>query len=364
MMQESAIALGIELRALVEAESGSTGQVVVTKSEGAAHDPVAVDTLVEGVDVLTFEHEHIPQGLLAALPESLPVRPGRHALLYAQDKLEMRTRLSELGVPCPRWARIVCAADLQDFGDSVGWPVVVKTPVGGYDGHGVRVVASAHDVDDWFQRGGDLLAEEKVPFRAEAAALLARRPSGEVRSWPVVTTEQADGVCSVVTAPAIGLTPALAARAEEIGRTIAEALDVTGVLAVEMFVVEREGHTEVLVNELAMRPHNSGHWTIDGSVTSQFEQHLRAVLDLPLGDTGLVAPGTTSVMVNLLGSAWLEPARALPEALSVSPRVKVHLYGKDVRPGRKLGHVTVVDADPAAARAVAEAAVDALAGTK
>lgn len=361
MMQESAIALGIELRPLVEAADGSTAQVVVPSQVGTPASPELVRTLVEGADVLTFEHEHIPQPLLADLAGSVAIEPPASALLYAQDKLAMRERLSGMGIPCPRWKKVSTAAELEAFGEAVGWPIVVKTPTGGYDGHGVRLVRSALEVDEWLA-AGPLLAEERVPFVSEIAALCARRPSGEIASWPVSTTEQVDGVCSVVTAPAIDVAEETLQAARGIGERIAAELGVTGVLAVEMFVVREDGAERVLVNELAMRPHNTGHWTIDGAVTSQFEQHLRAVLDLPLGSTEVAVPGARSVMVNLLGSTLSDPALGLAEALSGHPRAKVHLYGKEVRPGRKLGHVTVVDPDPARARAEAEAVVAALRG--
>ncbi|MCD4556767.1 5-(carboxyamino)imidazole ribonucleotide synthase [Schaalia sp. lx-100] len=362
MMQESAIALGIDLRPLVESPDGSTGQVVVDAPVGSPTQIRDVEALIYGADALTFEHEHIGQDILTDLPEGLPIHPSASALLYAQDKIAMRKKLAHLGIPCPRWAEITTADELESFAQKVGWPLIVKTPTGGYDGHGVRLIKATHDIDDWLARGKPLLAEEKVPFIAEAAALLARRPSGEIRSWPLATTEQAHGVCSIVTAPAQGLSADLMETGIKIGRTIAEALDVTGVLAVELFVVSTDKGMKLLVNELAMRPHNSGHWTIDGSVTSQFEQHIRAVLDLPLGSTDMLRPDCVTVMANLLGSELPEPARALPEALAVDPAVRVHLYGKEVRPGRKLGHVNVVDKDPARARDLAIRAVEALAG--
>lgn len=361
MMQESAIALGVELRPLVEAADGSTGLVVVAAKVGLPRDSDLVRDLVEGADVLTFEHEHVPQDLLASLADAVAIEPAPSALLYAQDKLAMRERLTAMGAPCPRWARVDDVEQLRAFGDEGAWPVVVKTPTGGYDGHGVRVVKDPAEVADWFGKG-PLLAEELVPFVSEIASLSARRPSGEIASWPVASTEQVDGVCSVVTAPAIGIREETREAARALGERIAAELGVTGVLAVEMFVVGSGAGERVLVNELAMRPHNTGHWTIDGAVTSQFEQHLRAVLDLPLGSTELLVPGSSSVMANLLGSSFDDPARALGAALEGRPRARVHIYGKQVRPGRKLGHVTVVDPDPARARAAAEAAVAVLRG--
>lgn len=363
MMQESAIALGLELRPLVEELDGSTGQVVVASRVGTPADADEVRALVDGASVLTFEHEHIPTPLLAALEGELPIEPKAEALLYAQDKLAMRERLSELGIPCPKWAKVEDEEALDAFGEQIGFPLVVKTPRGGYDGHGVRVVDSASEVADWFA-SGPLLAEELVPYSFEVSALCARRPSGEIASWPLARSEQVDGVCSVVTAPAPGISPSAAERATKIGERIAAELGVTGVLAVEMFVVKSAEGERLFVNELAMRPHNTGHWTIDGAVTSQFEQHLRAVLDLPLGSTAIKAQGSTSVMVNLLGSTYADPALALPRALAGHPEAKIHLYGKEVRPRRKLGHVTVVDEDPLRARSEAETVVALLRGDR
>ena len=363
MMQESAIALGLELRPLVEELDGSTGQVVVASRVGTPADADEVRALVDGASVLTFEHEHIPTALLAALEGELPIEPKAEALLYAQDKLAMRERLSELGIPCPKWAKVEDEEALDAFGEQIGFPLVVKTPRGGYDGHGVRVVDSASEVADWFA-SGPLLAEELVPYSFEVSALCARRPSGEIASWPLARSDQVDGVCSVVTAPAPGISPSAAERATKIGERIAAELGVTGVLAVEMFVVKSAEGERLFVNELAMRPHNTGHWTIDGAVTSQFEQHLRAVLDLPLGSTAIKAQGSTSVMVNLLGSAYADPALALPRALAGHPEAKIHLYGKEVRPRRKLGHVTVVDEDPLRARSEAETVVALLRGDR
>lgn len=365
MMAPAATALGVHLRVLVEDAVSSAAQVVVDAPVGAASDPVAVERLVVGADALTFEHEHVPNGLLTELVDrGVAVHPGPDALVHAQDKIVMRTRLTALGVPCPRWAALSGPEDLAAFLAAGDGTAVVKTARGGYDGKGVRVVRAADEAADWLGAAADgtgtpLLAEERVPFTRELAALVARTPSGEVRTWPVVESVQRDGVCAEVVAPAPDLDPRTAAAAERIARTVAEGLGVTGVLAVELFEVAdpHGGEPRVLVNELAMRPHNSGHWTIDGSVTSQFEQHLRAVLDLPLGATEARAPWT--VMANVLGSSRAVLTDGLAEVAALDPGAKVHLYGKGVRPGRKLGHVTVTGDDLADVRrrAVAAAAV-------
>lgn len=366
-MAPAASALGVTLRVLVEDRSGSAGQVVVDAPVGLPRESGTVAQLVDGgdgprADVLTFEHEHVPTEVLAdVLAAGTPVRPGAQALVHARDKLVMRRRLTELGVPCPRWTEVPDPAALDDFLEAVGGEAVVKTARGGYDGKGVRVVRSSSEVAEWFAAAGiggpELLAEEKVPFVRELAVLLARRPSGEIRTWPVAQTVQADGVCAEVLAPAPGLDPAVEAAAVEAAVRVAEGLDVTGVLAVEMFeVAPTADRGPVLVNELAMRPHNSGHWTIDGAVTSQFEQHLRAVLDLPLGDT--TPRARWAVMANVLGSSREALTDGLAEVLGADPAVKVHLYGKEIRPGRKLGHVTVVgdDLEDLRTRALAAAA--------
>ena len=371
MMAAPAAALGLHLRVLAEAADGSAAQAVADAPVGAAADVDAVLALVEGADVLTFEHEHVPAAVLQAVADrGVPVRPGPAALVHAQDKAEMRRRLTDLGVPCPRWAPVRDLADLERFRTEHGGRAVVKTTRGGYDGKGVRVVGHGPvptEVVEWADAaaagtGPALIAEELVPFRRELAALVARTPSGRTVVWAVVESVQRDGVCAEVVAPAPDLHPETAARAEDVARRVAEGLDVTGVLAVEMFEVPAPdgGAPDVLVNELAMRPHNSGHWTIDGSVTSQFEQHLRAVLDLPLGDVAPVARWT--VMANVLGSSLEDLTDALPDVLQADPAAKVHLYGKAVRPGRKLGHVNVSGDDLADVRARARAAAARLRG--
>ncbi|MFT4284210.1 MAG: 5-(carboxyamino)imidazole ribonucleotide synthase [Protaetiibacter sp.] len=353
MMIPPAVALGVELRVLAEAE-GMSAELAAT-AVGDYRDAATVLAFAADVDVVTFDHEHVPQDVLAALVAAgIPVHPGPSALAVAQDKTLMRERLSAIGAPVPDWARVSDAAELGAFLAEHGGVAVVKTPRGGYDGKGVRVVRDASGADDWFADAAEgLLAEEFVPFRRELAQLVARRPSGETRTWPLVETVQRDGVCAEVFAPA-PRAGALAGEARALAERIASELGVTGVLAVELFETE-DGR--LLVNELAMRPHNTGHWSIDGAATSQFEQHLRAVLDLPLGDPSPLAP--VSVMVNVLGGPSGErmPDR-YPRAMADRPEVKYHFYGKDSRPGRKVGHVTATgdDQGDVAARARAAAA--------
>ena len=339
MMVPAAIGLNIDIAVLGEGRDASA-RIAMTRI-GDHRDPGTVLAFARQVDVVTFDHEHVPQPVLAALVDAgIVVRPGPAALAHAQDKLVLRRRLDALGVSQPVWREVADAADLAAFLAEVGPRAVVKTPRGGYDGHGVRVVADAHEADDWFA-DGPLLAEELIDFRRELAQLVARRPSGDVAVWPLVETVQGGGVCREVFAPAPHAAAGTERVAREVAHRIATALEVTGVLAVELFETQ-DGR--VLVNELAMRPHNSGHWTIDGSVTGQFEQHLRAVLDLPLGDPSARAPFTA--MVNLLGGpADGDLDSRLPRALADQPAAKVHLYGKAPRPGRKIGHVTVAADD-------------------
>jgi 5-(carboxyamino)imidazole ribonucleotide synthase len=346
MMIPAAVNLGLDLRVLAEADGMSASLAAV--SVGDYRDLGTVLAFAETVDVVTFDHEHVPQVILRELVErGIRVHPGPDALLYAQDKLLMRERLTELGLPVPDWARVHNTDELAAFLADHGGRAVVKTARGGYDGKGVRVIEHTHDVDDWFlalaedANGGALLVEELVDFRRELAQVIARRPSGEVSLWPVVETVQQGGVCAEVIAPAPKAAGRISDLAAEIAERIAEGIGVTGVLAVELFETT-DGR--LLVNELAMRPHNSGHWSIDGSTTSQFEQHLRAVLDLPLGGTGLSEPW--SVMVNILGGP-LEGSMAdrYPAAFADQPTVKVHNYGKAPRPGRKIGHVTASGTD-------------------
>lgn len=363
MLAAPAAELAITLSVLAEAPDAAAAQVIPSAPVGDHADMAAVLEFARHCDVVTFDHEHVPAEVLAALAASgVVMHPTPEALVHAQDKLAMRERLTDLGVPCPRWAAVHSVADLEAFGDAVGWPVILKTPRGGYDGKGVRLVVRAREADDWFQRaagtGSALLAEEAVDFRRELAALVARSPSGQAAAWPVVETVQTDGICTEVLAPAPGLPDERAAEATRIGLQIAAELGVTGVLAVELF---ETSDGRLLVNELAMRPHNSGHWSMDGAVTGQFEQHLRAVLDLPLGS--IRAREEWTVMANVLGGDDASLYPAYRHIMARDPGLKIHLYGKGVRPGRKIGHVTVAGSDLAGLRTRARHAADYLRGT-
>lgn len=360
MLAPAAIELGIHLHVLAESEDVSA----TSAARYTVGDYRDLDTLMRfaaTVDVLTFDHEHVPTEHLRTLEDSgVAVRPGPEALQYAQDKLKMRGIADELGLPNPVWAAVDSVEALVSFGEEHGWPVVLKTPRGGYDGKGVRVVRTpeeAAETTEWFELDFPaLLVEQLVPFSRELSAQVARRPSGEVAIYPVAESLQTDSVCDVVTAPAPGLDPEVAAAAAEAASTLAERLGVVGMLAVELFETPGTG-PGFLINELAMRPHNSGHWSMDGAVTGQFEQHLRAVLDLPLGSTQPL--GAYTVMKNYLGGANQDLYSAFDRAMSEYPSAKIHAYGKSVRPGRKVGHINVIAAteqDLDQARAIAEGA--------
>ena len=356
MMTPPAINLGLDIKVLAEAEGSSAA--MATTQVGDYNRLEVVREFAKTVDVITFDHEHVPLPVLEALEaEGVKVNPPSKALAFAQNKLSMRKRLGALGLPMPSWAEIQDADALEIFIAAHGGVAILKTPIGGYDGKGVRVVRSADDAMDWLtnlaQYGGSLLAEEKVDFVRELAQLSARRPSGEFKAWPLVETIQEHGVCSVVISPAPDAEARMLAETAAIAQQVAEGLGVTGVLAVEMFQA-RDGR--LVINELAMRPHNSGHFSIEGSVTSQFEQHLRAVADLPLGSTEPTAEH--AVMVNLLGvDDQNNFVQAYDKALAAHPTAKVHTYGKGPRAGRKMGHVSVVSDDLATALAEAKGAV-------
>ena len=362
--------LAITLSVLAESPDAAAAQVIPSSPVGDHTDADAVLAFARECDVVTFDHEHVPADVLDVLvAEGIALHPSPEALRFAQDKLAMRERLTQIGIACPAWAGARTAVEVEEFAARVGWPVVAKTPRGGYDGKGVRVVDSVGELADWLDAVGQdgplvdgILLEEKVDFVRELAVLIARSPSNQAAAWPVVETVQTDSICTEVLAPAPGLDPALAAVVTEAGMLIAESLGVTGVFAVELFEVRDPGtgHAAYVVNELAMRPHNSGHWSMDGAVTGQFEQHLRAVLDLPLGAPTPRQPHT--VMANVLGGDYPELYPAYRHIMARDPGLKVHLYGKAVRPGRKIGHVNVSGSDLAGLRERARHGADYLAG--
>jgi 5-(carboxyamino)imidazole ribonucleotide synthase len=340
MMAEPAAAMGLPLRLLAEAQGVSAAQVIPDHVVGDYRDLETLRAVTDGCAVVTFDHEHVPTEHLRALAAGgLACRPGPEALVHAQDKTVMREAVGRLGIPQPRYRVVGSLPDIEGF----GLPCVLKTARGGYDGKGVWFVESEADCGPALEAaaasGVPLLAEERVDFRRELSALVARSPSGQAAAYPVVESTQRDGICREVVAPAPGLDPTLAARAQETALRLARELDVTGILAVELFETTDGG---VLVNELAMRPHNTGHWTQDGAVTSQFENHLRAVLDLPLGSP--VARVEWTVMVNILGGTG-SLYDGYPHALARDPFLRVHLYGKEPRPGRKVGHVNAYGDD-------------------
>ncbi|MEU2612775.1 5-(carboxyamino)imidazole ribonucleotide synthase [Micromonospora sp. NPDC007271] len=354
MTHQAAIALGQSLRVLALTPDDGAALVAADVQYGDHTDLAALRTFAKGCDVVTFDHEHVPNAHIRTLTnEGVKLFPPAEALLYAQDKRAMRERLGELGAPNPAWRPVEAPADLVAFGAQVGWPVVLKAARGGYDGRGVWLVddaVQAGELAETLLAGGTpLIVEERVALRRELAVQVARSPFGQVAAYPVVETVQRDGICVEVLAPAPGLPEELAVGAQQLAIDLATALGVVGLLAVELF----ETPAGLVVNELAMRPHNSGHWTIEGARTSQFEQHLRAVLDYPMGDTSLTAP--VVVMANVLGGepGGMSIDERLHHLFAAEPGAKVHLYGKQVRPGRKIGHVTALgdDLDEVRARA-------------
>jgi 5-(carboxyamino)imidazole ribonucleotide synthase len=357
MMITPASSLGIEIKVLAETENSSAAAAATLV--GDFTDLETVTNFAKTVDVITFDHEHVPLAILEQLEkQGISVQPPSKALAHAQNKLVMRRALEKIGAPNPIWKAVSTASQLNQFIKEHGPEVICKTPIGGYDGKGVRVVSSSDQVSDWLAEpmisslGGQLLVEQKVQFKRELAQLSARNPNGDFASWQVVETRQKNGVCSEVLSPALNITADLSEKAVQIAKLISESLGVTGNLAVEMFETEAG---ELLVNELAMRPHNSGHFTIEGSVTSQFEQHLRAVSNLPLGKTDSIKKA--AVMANLLGvSDSKDFMDNYPQVMSNFPDIHIHSYGKTPRLGRKLGHITVVGDDLEACLQTAEAA--------
>ena len=376
MMYGPAIRLGLQVKLLAEAPGVSAAQVAHDVRYGDYTDPATVLDFAQGCDAVTFDHEHVPTTLLEQLEErGVAVRPGPAALVHAQDKVVMRERLSALGMPCPAFAVVDSAEELVTFGERIGWPVIAKTSRGGYDGKGVWKIDGPQEAAEPFDAlasgaagGGTtagsgtsgevrILAEEYIDFGRELSALVVRSPSGQGVAYPVSETYQDRGICAETVTPAPGLDAGRAVETQQMALRIARELGVVGVLAVELMEA-RDGR--ILVNELAMRPHNTGHWSIDGAHTSQFENHLRAVADLPLGDPA--ARTSWTAMVNVLGGSRVDLAEGLLHVMSRDPQLKVELYGKEVKPRRKVAHVTAYGTDPDDVRARAQHAAHYLMG--
>ena len=355
----AAIALDVELVVLAGSADDAAVLAGATGVVGDHRDLDVLRAFARDVDVVTFEFEGVDPDHLAALEaEGVRLVPAPAAKLLAQDKLEQRRALRDGGFPVPPFAHAHAREDVESFAADHGWPVVLKVPRGGYDGRGVAVIADAGEAAaflDGLPAGA--LVEPALTIERELAVQVARTRDGATATYPVVETVQVDAMLRELIAPAAVDEP-LARDAEALATAIVDHIGAPGLIAVELFVTP-DG---VLVNELAMRPHNSGHHTIEATTTSQFEQHVRAALDLPLGATDLVAPA--AVTVNVVGPAdGSDPRERRAEALAV-PGAHVHLYGKEARPGRKLGHVTALCEDVEAARATAWRAASILEGTR
>ncbi|HET9649871.1 MAG TPA: 5-(carboxyamino)imidazole ribonucleotide synthase [Microlunatus sp.] len=344
MMYQASIRLGVGVRLLAEGPDVSAATIVRDVTVGDYTDPDTVRAFARTCDVITFDHEHVPTALLVELEASgLAVRPGPDALVHAQDKVVMRDRMAALGAPCPVYRVVADPAALVAFGDEHGWPVIAKTSRGGYDGKGVFKLDSAADAGvpfDGLKDGVAILAEEFIDFSRELSCLVVRSPSGQAVAYPVSETVQRNGICVETVTPAPDMSDEQRIAIQQLALRVGHELGVVGVLAVEL-MQRRDGR--VVINELAMRPHNTGHWSIDGAHTSQFENHLRAVLDLPLGDPTAREPVT--VMTNVLGGTVEDLPSALLHCFARDPKLRVELYGKQVKPGRKVGHVTTFGAD-------------------
>ena len=357
MTHQAAIGLGVEVAVLAVSPDEPAVLAGARFVEGRPDDPAALRRLAAGSDVVTFDHEGVPPEVLDELAaEGIALAPPPEAKIFAQDKSVARERLGQMGFPVPANLLADSVAEVESFGAEHGWPVVAKAPRGGYDGRGVWELDSADQAEPILEGlEGGLLLEPKLELVRELAVITARRAAGESVTWPVVETVQRDAMCRELIVPARSDEPVLE-RATELGRSIAEAVGAVGIVAVELF----ETPDGLFVNELALRPHNSGHFSIEGSVSSQFEQHLRAVLDWPLGSTAPNAPAV--VTINVVGPAdGSDPRQRLPEALGVE-RAHIHLYDKDSRPGRKLGHVTALADTVEEAHRIASEAVGILEG--
>ena len=360
MTYQAGIALGLTVRLLAEHVDDSAARIGADVALGSPHAVRRLTNFVAGCDVVTFDHELVDTAVVAALEHSGSIfRPGSQVVALAQNKRRQRQDLGRLGFPIPPYRLVQRLDEVTAFAAEQGWPLILKAARGGYDGRGVWLVADAAAaaavLDQAAARGLDMLAERCVPIERELAVLVARRPGGETAVYPVVETVQEAGICREILAPA-PVPDELRRQAQGLAVRLATSIELTGILAVELF----QSGGALFVNEIAARPHNSGHYSIEGCVTSQFENHLRAVLDWPLGAPTLTAPAV--VTVNVLGPpGGADPHANLALALA-EPGVHVHLYGKAARPGRKLGHVTVTGQDLDDTRRRAERAAGLLGG--
>ena len=347
--------LGLRFRLLDPAADAPAGQLA-EHQPGGYDDAATLEQFAAGLDVVTYEFENVPVAAARALAEHVPVFPPPAALEAAQDRLTEKTFFQNLGIATPPFAPVDTRADLAAAIAQIGLPAVLKTRRLGYDGKGQQVLRAPADAEaTWNALGGaPLILEGFVPFVRELSILAARGRDGQVACFPLVENHHRGGILRLSLAPAPGLTPALQAAAEGIAHAALDALGYVGLLAIELFEVDVRrpttddegpacgGQSSLLVNEMAPRVHNSGHWSIEGAETSQFEQHLRAVLGLPLGPTAVRG---AAAMVNLIGG-WPEPAAVL-----AVPGAHLHLYGKAPRRARKVGHITVRADSPAALEA-------------
>lgn len=344
MTLQAAIPLDVSIRLLAAKADDGAATIWRDVMVGAPDDANALTSLAESTSVVTFDHELVPVETLAALEAAgHAMRPSSQTMALAQNKSLQRERHTALGLNVPKFEIVTDPARVIPFAEYVGWPVVAKSAQGGYDGRGVWVLRNSDEADAFLAEigqntGATFVLESFVPIERELAILVARRPNGEQAIYPLVETVQVDGICHEIIAPA-RVSNELADAARSIAQAVADDAGVTGIMAIELF----ESGGELLVNEIATRPHNSGHYSIEGSVTSQFEQHLRAILDWPLGATDLNAPAV--VTVNLLGPNDGTDPVARRDAALVVPGVHLHFYGKAARPGRKLGHVTALGDD-------------------
>ena len=329
MMAVPANDLGIDFRVFAAIPNDSAAQV----SNFALGDYTNVSQILEfakSCDVLTFEHELVPQSVIKAVEAAgVKVYPRSDSFTYSQDKLEMRKKINELELPNPKWQRF-------DGGKcEIEFPLIAKLPAGGYDGRGVFVISSEAELKDLQKKTGALLLEEKLDFDYEISVMVARSPHNQAATWPATLTIQSNGICTSTVTPVPEISNELAEKVQAAALKIASGISLVGVMAVEMFIIGEDFY----INELALRPHNSGHWSIEGSETSQFEQHLRAILDLPLGSTAM--RDDFVVMGNILGGEKSDMYRPYLHLMARTPGLKFHQYGKEVKPGRKIGHVTI-----------------------